>query len=206
MARVGLNTIKVVAAAADLVDEGDFRTLSLATLAARLGVRVPSLYKHIDGIDDLRERLAALGRAELADALELSLVQVSGSDALAAAAATYRRYATEHPGRFGAIAWSKDGDAGEVLAPIFERVAAESGVAADQVPVTAVAIRAVLRGFSDLRAHGSFAPSGPSPDEVYALLLDMLQQALPQAASGRAKRSVPPLPGIRRRGGAVAAG
>jgi hypothetical protein len=33
-----------------------------------LGVKAPALYKHVDGIDDLRRRIATLTMTELGDA------------------------------------------------------------------------------------------------------------------------------------------
>jgi|KBSSwiStaDraftv2_1062776.scaffolds.fasta_scaffold01257_17 AcrR family transcriptional regulator len=200
MARVGLNTIKVVGAAADLVDETGFRALSLATLAGRLGVRVPSLYKHIDGIDDLRGRLAILGRDELAAALNSALAESSGMDALRATATAYAGYAAEHPGRFAGIGWTTpDGEAGRALTPIFEQVAAECGVPAAQTAVAAFAIRSVLRGFADLRVAGSFGGDDAVIERVFALLLDMVERSLPQTTGARVKGLVPPPPSIRRK-------
>jgi AcrR family transcriptional regulator len=39
--------------------------LSLKTLAAQLGVKSPSLYNHIDGLDDLKQQLMLYGWKEL---------------------------------------------------------------------------------------------------------------------------------------------
>ena len=40
--------------AASLADADDLAQLTLARLAAALGVRTPSLYAHVDGLGDLR--------------------------------------------------------------------------------------------------------------------------------------------------------
>ena len=54
--------------AVELADEVGLSKLTLAALAKRLGVRQPSLYKHVDGMDALqRHRPGA--KHELADAL-----------------------------------------------------------------------------------------------------------------------------------------
>jgi AcrR family transcriptional regulator len=54
--RAGLHRASVVQAAAARVDAAPngWETLSLADLAESLGVRTPSLYKHIDGLPALR--------------------------------------------------------------------------------------------------------------------------------------------------------
>ena len=54
MPRAGLSTARVVAEAAALSDEIGYDKLTLTLLAERLGVAVPSLYKHIDGLEALR--------------------------------------------------------------------------------------------------------------------------------------------------------
>ena len=48
--KVGLNREQVVEAAAAIADRDGLGSLSLATLASKLGVRSPSLYSHVDGL------------------------------------------------------------------------------------------------------------------------------------------------------------
>ena len=84
--RPRLSPDRVVAEAAALADERGIQALSLAPLAERLGVRVPSLYKHVGGLDDLHRRLALAGLRDLADELGAATVGRSGRDALLACA------------------------------------------------------------------------------------------------------------------------
>src|SRR5262249_53912537 len=58
MPRAGLDSESVVAAAAAMADEDGLEAVTLTRLAGRLGVRTPSLYAHVRGLDDLRGRLA----------------------------------------------------------------------------------------------------------------------------------------------------
>ena len=53
MPRAGLTAERVVNEAERLADEVGLAQLSLAALAARLGVQPPSLYKHIAGQDEI---------------------------------------------------------------------------------------------------------------------------------------------------------
>ena len=69
MARAGLSAEALVDAAAALADREGLEAVTLTRLAADAGVRPPSLYAHVDGLDDLRRRLANRGRRELAAAL-----------------------------------------------------------------------------------------------------------------------------------------
>ena len=65
MPRAGLDSDAVVAAAAALADAEGLERLTLARLAQQLGVRSPSLYAHVDGLEDLRTRLAIRGARQL---------------------------------------------------------------------------------------------------------------------------------------------
>jgi len=67
--RAGLTGAEVVASAAGLADEAGFASVTMGLLAGRLGVRPPSLYKHVDGLADLRHRLATLAMTEFGDVL-----------------------------------------------------------------------------------------------------------------------------------------
>ena len=60
MPRAGLDRTTVTAAAADLADEVGFTGLGMGLLAERLGVKTPSLYKHVTSQADLTHRIAVL--------------------------------------------------------------------------------------------------------------------------------------------------
>lgn len=93
----------VTEAGARLADEVGFDQLSMSPIARRLGVKTPSLYKHVDSLADLAYRIAVLAATELGDAIRDGTQGRSDSDALAAAAQTIRTYVREHPGRYTAL-------------------------------------------------------------------------------------------------------
>jgi AcrR family transcriptional regulator len=100
--RAGLDPATVVEAGAALADEVGFARLTMGSLAARLGVRTPSLYKHVGGQDDLNRRIAALALSQTADAVERAVEGRTGRDALAASARAFRGFVVAHPGRYAA--------------------------------------------------------------------------------------------------------
>ncbi|WP_330184193.1 WHG domain-containing protein [Nocardia sp. NBC_01503] len=102
MPRAGLSRTEVVAAGAQLADDLGYTNLALSPLAARLGVRTPSLYKHIDSLADLQHGIATLAMSELDQTLRDAMHGRSGSAALAAFAKAFRHYVTEYPGRYAA--------------------------------------------------------------------------------------------------------
>ncbi|MBK1783128.1 TetR/AcrR family transcriptional regulator [Prauserella cavernicola] len=103
MPRAGLSATHIVTEAAGIADTDGIEAVSLARLAGQLGVRVPSLYKHIDGLADLRTRLAVTGVRGLTEAVAAATVGRAGRDALLACCRAYRDYAHRHPGRYAAI-------------------------------------------------------------------------------------------------------
>ena len=102
MPRAGLSSQDVVTAAAELADEAGYKELTMGLVAQRLGIRTPSLYKHVDDLADLRHRVATQAMTELGDAIRDALQGRSGLDALTAMLTTIRTYVTVHPGRYAA--------------------------------------------------------------------------------------------------------
>lgn len=102
MARAGLASTTVVAAGAALADEVGLSHLTMGLLARRVGVRTPSLYKHVESLESLRRGIAIQAKRELGYALARATVGRSGADAVHAFAAAHRRWVIEHPGRYAA--------------------------------------------------------------------------------------------------------
>jgi AcrR family transcriptional regulator len=160
MPRVGLDAAAVVDAAAELADLDGLDALTLARLADRLGIRSPSLYAHVDGLDDLRRRLAVKGARELADVLQAAAVGLAGRDALAAIATAYRAYAREHPGTYAALQRAADvtrspEDAGRLVGTVVA-VLRGYGLDGDAAVHGTRVVRAALHGFVVLEAEGGF--------------------------------------------------
>jgi len=100
--RAGLTGDDVVASAAGLADEIGFSGVTMGLLADRLGVRPPSLYKHVGGLADVQHRLATLAMTELGEVIRDALQARAGRDALAAMLTAVRAYVSAHPGRYAA--------------------------------------------------------------------------------------------------------
>ena len=88
--------------AEQMADEVGLSRLTLAALADRLGVRYPSLYKHVDGMDGLQRSIAVRAKNELAGTLARATVGRARGDAIASMSHAYRNWALQHPGRYAA--------------------------------------------------------------------------------------------------------
>jgi AcrR family transcriptional regulator len=162
MPRAGLSPTAVVDAAAALADAEGLNALTLARIAASVGVRTPSLYNHVASLEDVRRRLALRGLEELGAAMRDAAVGRARDDALIAMAHAYRDYATRHPGRYAATQRApaeEDPDlvaaatrAVEVLLAILRGY----GLEGDDAIHAARAVRSALHGFVALETGGGF--------------------------------------------------
>jgi AcrR family transcriptional regulator len=181
--RAGLDTQRVVAAAAELVDAGGVDALTLAALAERLHVRIPSLYNHITGLDGLRRELALLAMRGLAEALGRATIGKSSDAALFALGNAYRGYATAHPGLYAMlqrVSPNADDELRTVsFAPVEVALAvlAGFGLEGDEAIHATRALRSALHGFVLLETAGGFALD-VSVDESFVRLLAMLARGL----------------------------
>jgi AcrR family transcriptional regulator len=180
--RAGLSRERVVAEAAVLADAAGLDAVTLSALADRLGVRVPSLYKHVGSLDDLRVGLALAGVRGLVASLVGAVDERSAAAAaaaaddgvpdpsrkqafelLAACAQAYRRFARSRPGLYAAtqrLPRSTDGDelatATQEAVELMVGVAAEYGIHGDDAVHAVRVVRSTLHGFVSLENNGGF--------------------------------------------------
>jgi hypothetical protein len=127
-----------------------------------LGVRQPSLYKHVDGMDGLQRGLTVRAKNDLANVLARAAIGRERGDAITAIAHAYRRWAHEHPGRYVAAQRAPAADDAEDLAASREVVSVVTEVLAgyqlrddDAIDATR-ALRSALHGFVMLELGGGF--------------------------------------------------
>ncbi|UUW88854.1 TetR/AcrR family transcriptional regulator [Pimelobacter simplex] len=183
MPRAGLTPDLVTATAADLADRIGYDALTLSALARELGVKTPSLYAHVAGLDALRADLTRLALDELADRAAAALAGRSGRDALRAFADTYRTYAYTHPGRYDAARAPVTADspalaAGRRNAELTRSVLRGYALAPSYEVHAIRLLGSVVHGFASLEQAGSFAHSEPSSDESWVAVLDALDATL----------------------------
>ena len=184
MPRAGLDARTVVAAAADLADEVGFHNLTMGLLADRLGVRTPSLYKHVTGLADVQHRVAVLAVAQLGDAVRDAIGGRAGRDALAAFATAFRDFVTGHPGRdtatIGAEVAGPDDPLYAASARVLDTMAAVLsgyGIPADKMDHALRTMRSVFHGFTTLQAANGFQWSG-DPDETFHWMIEFVDRGL----------------------------
>lgn len=163
-------------AAAALADEQGFEALSLAPLAAKLGVTTPTLYHYFPGLPGLRRELALLGLSGQEEAFGRAVMGRAGADALRALADTYRAYVKAHPGLYAATVRAVPDD--NALSTAQTRVveialrALQGYRLAPDVAIHAVRmLRSVVHGFATLELAGGFGMP-QEVDETFRRLVD----------------------------------
>lgn len=93
----------IVNAALAFLDREGWDALTINALATQLGTKGPSLYNHVDSLEDLRRTV----RMRVIDDIITMLNRVAegrtGDDAVLVMAGAYRSYAHHHPGRYSAF-------------------------------------------------------------------------------------------------------
>lgn len=177
MARsVGIDRERVVAVAAELADEVGLDQLTLAQVAARLGVRLPSLYNHVEGLPGLRRELALRGLRQLLERLGGAAIGKSGDAAMLAVGLAYRRFVLEHPGVYAATVRAPAPDDREVqqvsaaIVGVVLAVLEPYGLDEDATIHAVRGLRSIAHGFATLELAGGFGIP-LARDESYLRLL-----------------------------------
>ncbi|CAN5376595.1 TetR/AcrR family transcriptional regulator [soil metagenome] len=190
MPRAGLSTDRVVTAAAPVADAGGFEQFTLAAVAQRLGIALPSLYKHVGGLDDLRRQLAITGMRELGNRLGRAAMGRSGHDALAAVAHAYRAFATDRPGLYAATTRAPSPDDAEHTTvaqdtlDVALAVMRSYGIDGPDAVHAIRIYRSALHGFVTQEAGGAFGMP-ESIDESFRRLIELIHLGLTQWAQLR---------------------
>ncbi|HEY9899098.1 MAG TPA: WHG domain-containing protein [Pantanalinema sp.] len=179
--RAGLDEAVVVRAAVELVDAEGLEGLNLSRLAERLGVRPPSLYKHVAGLDAVQRGIALEGIRAIARRMTHAAVGKAGDDAMLAIAEAYRVYAKEHPGLYAATLRapaSEDREwieASEEVLGIILRVLVPYGLDETGALHAIRGLRSLVHGFASLESSGGFGMPLDIDESFRRLMVSFLQ-------------------------------
>jgi AcrR family transcriptional regulator len=143
-------------------EAGGVSAVSLTALAQALEIRPPSLYNHVDSLEDLRYGLAIHALRQLLLELRQATLGLVGREALMAIAIAYREYARHHPGLYPLVIRAPEPDESELAALAQELLQmllllmASLGLQGEDALHAIRGLRAVLHGFAGLEAAGGF--------------------------------------------------
>lgn len=158
------NLSEIVAAAQALLEESGLTGLTMAAVAARVGVRAPSLYKRVGGRDELLGLVADATVRDLGERIS-AVVAASPREALAAVVRAYRAFAKERPAAYQLVfmqapreARPRQSSLADAIAPAL--VVTERLVGADRALDAARLVTAWVHGFVSMELSGSFRLAG----------------------------------------------
>jgi AcrR family transcriptional regulator len=98
-----LSRDSIVNAALTFLDREGWDALTINALATQLGTKGPSLYNHVQSLEDLRRTVRMRVVGDIIDMLNTVGEGRTRDDAVMAMASAYRSYAHHHPGRYSAF-------------------------------------------------------------------------------------------------------
>jgi AcrR family transcriptional regulator len=184
--RAGLSREAVTTLAVELVDSAPdgWHDLTLAAVASRAGVAVPSLYKHVGSLGELRRSVTLVAVNELGRRSVTATVGRSGPDAVRALAHAIRTFAQERPGLYAASQAAVPTRLDDPLSTELDRASGDVvgfamavlhgfAIPDDRIVDATRALRSSIHGFVALEVGGGFG----MPDDVdrsFDALLDVL--------------------------------
>lgn len=160
--RKGLDLPTIVEAAAEIADASGFEEVTLASLAQKLGVRSPSLYNHVNGLPELRFRLAVHGLNKLTEAISKALDDKTGDEAMHAVAAAYLSFARSHPGLYALTLRSPGAEhteyaeAARALVDLLIQALRYYDLDDERAIHVVRGLRSYLHGFAHIESQGGF--------------------------------------------------
>src|SRR5246127_2307246 len=155
----------IINAALPFLDREGWDALTINALAAQLGTKGPSLYNHVNSLDDLRR---SVRKRVVGDIIEMLGTVGQGrtrDDAVLVMAGAYRSYAHHHPGRYSAFTRMPLDGGGDPEFTAVARAAAEPviavlasyGLDGEDAFYAALEFWAALHGFVLLEMTGVMA-------------------------------------------------
>jgi AcrR family transcriptional regulator len=170
--KVGLDLNTITDAAIAIVESDGLEAATLSSVAASLGIKVPSLYNHVSGLAGLRRLIALEAAARLTEHYRASQAplppEATSSERLRAVAGAHRRFALDHPGLYRSLLPAprpgEDDELHDAMAQPVRLVAAVmSGhdeldpARPDSTTINRLrALRSLIHGFVDLELNGGF--------------------------------------------------
>jgi AcrR family transcriptional regulator len=157
-----LSRDSIVNAALTFLDRDGWDALTINALATQLGTKGPSLYNHVDSLEDLRRTVRMRVVGDIIEMLNTVGQGRTRDDAVMAMASSYRSYAHHHPGRYSAFTRMPLGgddpeftDATRAAATPVIEVLASYGLDGEKAFYAALEFWSALHGFVLLEMTGA---------------------------------------------------
>jgi AcrR family transcriptional regulator len=181
----------IVETALRVADANGLEGVSLTAVAAELDCATPSLYNHVNGLEDLLDAVQIDCTWQLANHARDAAVGRAGRDGLLGITSAWRAFARRHPARYAAVFRKVETPSAEHIEAIDalirtgRTVQDSMGIGPDDVPAADWVLRSYLEGFIQIENREAM----PEPDETFELGLDALLGGLQRRAADNASHS-----------------
>ncbi len=187
--KMGLNKEIILKKAMEMADERGIASVTIKALATELGVKSPSLYKHVENLEELMKELMRRGWEELSEEALKAAVGVAKEDAVRGIFYACRRYAKSHPGVFDAMQWynmyysEQDMAATEkIVSVLFQVLDGYDLVEEKKVHIVRI-FRSFLQGYLSIENHDGFG-NPISVDQTFDFALEIILNGILQLKGG----------------------
>ena len=177
--KIKLNKNIILKTAANMADTEGIASVTLKALAEQLNVKSPSLYKHINGLEELNKELMLYGWKSIEKEMTKAAVGRSKDDAIIAMCIAFRNYIKQHPGvfetmqRYNMYNSKENLQATEAVVSVVFQVFSAYDLSEEQTVHLVRILRSFLQGFLDIEIHGGFGNS-LSVEESFDFALKIL--------------------------------
>lgn len=179
-----LNKVTVVQTAADMADRNGLSSVTLKTLSEELGIKSPSIYKHIpNGLDGLHRELMLYGWRSVEAVMVKAAVGKSKDDAMYAISCAFRDFVKAHTGLFEAMQWynmyvsDETLQATEKIVDLLFQVLDGYKLSEKNKVNTVRTFRAFWQGYSSIECHNGYGNS-QSIDESFDFAIKILLKGI----------------------------
>lgn len=173
----------IIETSARIANKVGLNNLSLKIIAEELNIKSPSLYNHINSLEDIKQKLMVYGWKQMEEKMIDSAVGVSGYEALKNMCYAFYDYATNNKGVFTAMLWynkyeseQKEKATTRLFNMIF-KVMKPLNISDDNINHIIRTLRSFLEGFSLLVNNNSFGNS-VSIKESFELSLEIIMNGI----------------------------
>lgn len=161
--RIGIDGKAVLMAAVDVANAEGAEAVTITSVAKKLGIRPPSLYNHVNGLEQIRTELAKYALDRLYEQISAAVGERTGEAAIRAFAEAYLEFAHVFPGLYDAAQaapgpeHSSLQEAGGRLVDLILRYLGSYPLTEEQALHAVRGLRSLIHGFASLERRRAFA-------------------------------------------------
>lgn len=185
MPRTGLSKEEILQKSIELANQKGLGYLSVTTLSENLGIKKPSLYYHVQTVDEMIQWIMIYGWQKVSTEIVAKAENENPETSMKNYARFFYKFAKENPGVFEAMLWYNRYSSEELkkstegLYKFFFEQTGKMGISLENANHLLRTFRAFLEGFILLVAHNSFG-NPIKIEESFEISLQVLIEGMKQ--------------------------